>query len=81
MKRFVRALNKEGACFKYINVKFTTLTTEKIKAGVFDGPQIQKLMQDRNFEQTMQGLERFAWKGFCKFLGMLPEWRTCCSFR
>jgi len=73
MKQFVKALDKEGACFQYICEKFPTVTNEKIKAGVFDGPQIRKLMKDENFEQTMQGLERFAWRGFCnvvsKFLG------------
>ena len=73
MKKFAKALDKEGACFLYICDKFPALTSEKIKAGVFDGPQMRKLMQDRSFEQTMRGLERCAWSGFCnvvrKFLG------------
>lgn len=77
MKQFVKALDKEGACFRYICQKFPTVTIEKIKAGVFDGPQIRKLMQDGNFEQTMQGLERLAWRGFCevvtKFLGNIKD--------
>lgn len=73
IKQFVKALDKEGACFQYIVGKFPAVTSEKITAGVFDGPQIRKLMKDENFERTMQGLERFAWSGFCnvvtKFLG------------
>ena len=42
MKQFVKALNKEGACFKYICGKFPGLTIEKLKAGIFNGPQIRK---------------------------------------
>ena len=38
MKQFVKALDKERHCFKYLCVKFPTITEEKLKAGVFDGP-------------------------------------------
>ena len=40
MKQFVKALDKEGECFKYLCTKFLRLRYEKIKAGIFDGPQI-----------------------------------------
>ena len=40
MKQFVKALGKDGDCFKYICMKFPALTMEKLKAGIFDGPQI-----------------------------------------
>ena len=40
MKQFLEALDKEGECFKYLCSKFSRLTYEKIKAGIFDGPQI-----------------------------------------
>ena len=43
MKQFVKALTKEGACFKYIQDKFPNLSAEKVKQGVFVGPQIRKL--------------------------------------
>ena len=49
MKRFVKALNKENACFKYIREKFPNLNAEKVKEGVFVGPQIRKLTQDLQF--------------------------------
>lgn len=39
MKQFVRALEKDGDCFKYIRSKFPRLSEEKVKAGIFDGPQ------------------------------------------
>ena len=38
MKQFVNALNKEGACFKYIQDKFSNLSAEKVKRSVFVGP-------------------------------------------
>ena len=38
MKQFVKALEKDGDCFRYICIKFPGLSIEKLKAGVFDGP-------------------------------------------
>ena len=45
MKQFVKALNKEGACFKYIQEKFPYKSAEKVKEGVFVEPQIWKTHQ------------------------------------
>lgn len=64
MKQFVKALSIEGDCFKYINSGFPSLSYEKIKAGVFDGPQIRKLIKDEHFTETMTELERNAWLAF-----------------
>ncbi len=64
MKQFVKALNKEGDCFKYICSKFPTLTYEKLKAGIFVGPQIRKLMLDTDFEKNMNCMELQAWDSF-----------------
>ena len=47
--QFVKSLYKEGECFKNICRTFQSVTNEKIKAGVFDGPQIRKLMNDEDF--------------------------------
>ena len=49
MKQFVKALNKEGACFKYIQEKFPYLNVEKVKEGVYVGSQIKKLTKDAQF--------------------------------
>ena len=46
MKQFVKALDKEGRCFRYLCSKFPGVSDEKLKAGVFDGPQIRILMRD-----------------------------------
>ena len=46
MKQFVKALNKEGACFKYIQEKFPNLSAGKIKEGVFVGSHVRKLTKN-----------------------------------
>ena len=57
MKQFLMALEKDGNCFKYICKKFPVLTIKKLKAGIFDGPQIQKLINDANFCNFMNPAE------------------------
>ena len=47
MKQFVKALGKDGDCFNYIAKTFPGLSMEKLKAVIFDGPQIRKLMQHK----------------------------------
>ena len=39
-KQFVKVLEKDGDCFKHICMKFPGQTIGKLKAGIFDGPQI-----------------------------------------
>ena len=64
MKQFVKALNKEGTCFQYICKTFPGLTIEKLKAGVFHGPDIRKLIQDENFVTSMNQLQSKTWRSF-----------------
>lgn len=64
MKQFVKALNQDGQCFLYICQKMTALSIEKIKAGIFDGPQIRQLMNDPLFERSMNEEEQRAWSSF-----------------
>ena len=45
MKLFVKALGKDGDCFQYICKSFPSPSNEKLKAGIFDGPQIQQLIR------------------------------------
>ena len=77
MKQFVKALNKEGACFKYICSKFPGLTVEKLKAGIFNGPQIRKLMNDHEFPSSMSKEEFYAWAAFVKVLKNFQLQRAC----
>lgn len=73
MKQFVKALNKDGSCFIYICRTFPGLSNEKLKAGIFNGPQIRTLIRDKNFVGSMNSVESAAWKAFVEvvqnFLG------------
>ena len=64
MKQFVKALNKDSDCFRYIVDSFPKLSDAKIEAGVFDGPKIRKLMKDSSFRQTMSPIELESWDNF-----------------
>ena len=70
MKQFVKALDKDGVCFNYIAKTFPGLSTEKLKADIFDGPQIRKLMQDQTFTARMAVAERAAW---CSYVSVILE--------
>lgn len=64
MKQFVKALDKSGSCFTYIGQKMPQMSTEKMKAGIFDGPQIRQLIKDSAFVNSMNEAERNAWTSF-----------------
>ena len=64
MKHFVKALDTDGNCFKYLCESFPALSYDKIKAGVFDGSQIRQLMKDNAFPNSMYETERQAWLSF-----------------
>ena len=73
MKQFVKALSKEGECFKYLRSSFVGLSEEKLKAGVFDGPQSRQLINYKDFINSMSEPEECAWRAFvdiaCSFFG------------
>ncbi|QQP41724.1 Uncharacterized protein FKW44_016184, partial [Caligus rogercresseyi] len=73
MKQFTRALDKDGRCFNYLYRAFPRLTSEKVKASIFDGPQIRKLIKDTEFQNSVNTPECAAWKSFVQvvnnFLG------------
>ncbi|GBL75087.1 hypothetical protein AVEN_243862-1 [Araneus ventricosus] len=77
MKQFVKALPKEGECFKYLCGQFPGLFEAKLKEGVFVGPDNRKIMKDENFETKMETNERKAWESlklvFTSFLGNKKE--------
>ncbi|GBO14408.1 hypothetical protein AVEN_272059-1 [Araneus ventricosus] len=64
MKQFVKALPKEDACFTYLCDQFPGLSEAKLKEGVFEGPDIRKIMKDENFETKMETNESKAWESF-----------------
>ncbi|GFV37842.1 uncharacterized protein TNCV_2662551 [Trichonephila clavipes] len=60
MKQFVKALDKRGECFNFLSRKFPGLSIEKLKAVIFDGPQIRQLVKDSNFVKSMTEVESKA---------------------
>ncbi|ESO11779.1 hypothetical protein HELRODRAFT_166821 [Helobdella robusta] len=50
--QFVKELDKEVFC-----TKFQKIGNEKLKAGIFDGPNIRMLMKDNEFIKIMNELE------------------------
>ena len=73
VKQFVRALNKEGSCFKFIVRKLAAVSIQKLRAGVLNGLQIRCLVNDDDFINSMNDLEAKAWRSFvslaANFLG------------
>ena len=64
MKQLVKALHLDGKCFQHFLRTFPRFSYEKIKAGVFDGPQIRTLVRDQAFVQAMNDKEKAAWLYF-----------------
>jgi hypothetical protein len=74
MIQFVKALEKNSPCFQYLCTKFSSLSHAKIREGIFDEPQIRKLMMDESFTDKMTEIEQDEWNAFKevvkKFLGI-----------
>ena len=64
MKQLAKTLPVTGKYFNYICRAFPALTIKKLKAGIFDGPQICTLMKDPCFVHSMTDMESAAWKSF-----------------
>jgi len=73
MKNFVKGMDKTGRGFEHVRSKFPNAGDTKIKEGIFIGPQISELIQDKQFDEDLNEMERNAWlscKRICKdFLG------------
>ena len=73
MKNFVKAMDREGRGFGFLQKKFPKISLEKLKAGIFDGPQIRELIKDPMFEQALNSAELSAWQSLksviANFLG------------
>ena len=64
MKQFVKALPTIEDCFNYIFTTFPALTIEKLKAGIFDGSQIRKLIKAQHFVPSMTDTKSAACQSF-----------------
>ena len=59
-KQFVKALDKDSNNF--LRTCFPHLSLTKIKEGVFVGPEIRKLMLNKEFDKMLNINELVAWK-------------------
>jgi len=69
----VKGTDKIGRGFQYVRNKYPNVSETKIMGGIFIGPQMRELMQDKQFDEDLNETERNAWLSFkriCKdFLG------------
>ena len=56
MKQYVKTIPKDGDSFKYLFKKFPGLSEAKLKERIFVGPDIRKLMKDKEFETAKKKL-------------------------
>ena len=66
MKNFVKGMDTTGRWFEYFRNKFPNVSEAKIKEGIFIGPQIKELMQEKQFDEGLNETERNAWLPFKK---------------
>ena len=64
MKNFGKGIDKTCRGFQYVRNDFPNMSDAKIKEGIFIGPQIRELMQDKHFDEDLNESERNAWLSF-----------------
>jgi len=64
MKNSVKGMDKTDRVFEYVRNNFPNANDEKIKEGIFIGPQIRELIQDKRFDDDLIETERNAWLSF-----------------
>ena len=64
IKQFVKALDKDGAAFKYLQNLFPKLSEAKVKGGKFIGPQVKLILKSDEFLETLSDVEKDPWMCF-----------------
>ena len=65
MKNFIKTMDQTSDGFKHLKVKLDDVQSDaKLKAGIFDGPQIRDLMKDQDFPSKLKPVGLRAWKAF-----------------
>ena len=54
MKNFVKALDREDRGFVFPHQKIQRKSMEKLKADVFDDPQIRELIKNTSFDDAVE---------------------------
>ena len=57
-------MDKTGRGFEYVRNKFPNVSDAKVKEGIFIGPQIRELIQDKQFDEDLNESKRNAWLSF-----------------
>ena len=57
-------------CFRYIRSRFPGTSYEKVRAGIFDGPQIRTLIRDPAFVLHMTVVKSATW---CSYVSVVKE--------
>jgi hypothetical protein len=57
MKIFLKSVDKTGRGFEYVRNTVPNVSDAKIKAGIFIGPQIKKMMQNKRFDEDLKSYE------------------------
>ena len=65
MKQFVKALNRDGTCFRCLCNTFLGMSMKKIKAEIFNGPQMRQLMKDSHFASQATERNQRLRQGLC----------------
>ena len=60
MKSFVKATDREASGFAFLQEKFPQISMEKLKTGIFNGPQIRELMKDPMFDKAPSKAKLFT---------------------
>ena len=54
----MKAIDREGSGFAFLQEKFPWVSKEKLKTGKFDGPRISELMKDPMFDRALNDAEQ-----------------------
>ena len=57
-------MDKTGHGFEFLRNKFSNVSDAKIEEGIFIGPQIRELMEDKQFDEDLNETEGNAWLSF-----------------
>lgn len=57
IKQFTKTLDKGGGCFIYLCHAFLGLAVEKLKADIFDGPQLRQPIRYPGFANSVNEVE------------------------
>ncbi|KAI6654433.1 hypothetical protein LOD99_829 [Oopsacas minuta] len=68
-------------CFKYIRNYFPEICEEKKKAGIFEVPQIRKLLRDNSFKDSMNDGEKRAWRAFSNVISNFLDNKKAANYK